>query len=183
LSVIDERVRVHEAGHAVAYWHHGVGLEYVTTRPPASGHRGATRKVDSADPTTATDLENEMICTAAGEIAEKRLPTGPRPPNEYELCRRFQTYPARVLKEPNLAAEDEGIFVVLGQARDDEIRNTGADAPTGPSAWLQIWQQAEQLIEKLWPAVTAISRALEDQHTLSGAQVSEIAEAAMKRQP
>ncbi len=177
---IDERVRFHEAGHAVAYLHHGVALQYVTTSPPVGGHRGETKTVDRPDPTGVTELQNEMICTAAGEIAEKRLPTGPRLPNGYELIRRFDTYPRRVLQDPSLAAEDEGIFVVLGQARDDEILNTGADVPIGSSAWLQIWQQAEQLIEKLWPAVSAIASALEDQPTLSGSEVSAIAEAAMR---
>jgi hypothetical protein len=179
-AIIDERVRYHEAGHAVAYWHYGVSLQFVSTSPPASGRRGETRKVDHELGTGVTELQNEMICTAAGEIAEKRLPTGPRLPSVHELRRRFETYPARVRTQPGLAAEDEGLFVEFGQARDSVIHDTSADVPIGPPGWLQVWVQAEQLIEKLWPAVSAAARALEDARTLSGAEVFAIAAAAMR---
>jgi hypothetical protein len=179
-AIIDERASYHEAGHAVAYWHYGVCLQFVSTSPPAGGHRGETRKVDRELGAGVTELQNEMICTAAGEIAEKRLPTGPRLPSVYELRRRFETYPARVLTQPGLAAQDEGLFIEFGQARDGVIHDTSTDVPTGPPGWLRVWEQAEQLIEKLWPAVFAVARALEDAPTLSGAEVCVIAAAAMR---
>jgi hypothetical protein len=181
-AIIDERVRYHEAGHAVAYWHCDVSLQFVSTSPSAGGHRGETSKVDRELGTGVTELQNEMICTAAGEIAEKRLPTGPRLPSAHELGRRFETYPARVRTQPGLVAEDEGLFVEFGQARDGVIHDTNADVPTGPPGWLQVWEQAEQLIEKLWPAVSAVARALEDARTLSGDEVFAIAAAATRKQ-
>jgi hypothetical protein len=181
-TIIDERVRYHEAGHAVAYWHYGVSLRFVSTSPPAGGHRGETRTVDRELGTGVTELQNEMTCTAAGEIAEKRLPTGPRLPSGRELRRRFETYPARVRSQPSLAAEDEGLFVEFGQKSDGLIQDTGADVPAGPPGWLQVWEQAEQLIEKLWPAVSAVDRALEHARTLSGAEVFALAAAAMRMQ-
>ena len=80
---MDDRPRVHsltqgyhEAGHAVAPWHHGIGLRYVTMNPSAgSGHWGQTVPVDREIAGLA-QIEAEMRCAVAGQIAESEfLPT------------------------------------------------------------------------------------------------------------
>jgi hypothetical protein len=79
----------HEAGHAVAFWHYGIRLRYVTMRPPVdSGHAGQTVLVDRGE-ITGPEIETEMRCAAAGEIAQTRVFTSHPVPTYDSLIRRF----------------------------------------------------------------------------------------------
>jgi hypothetical protein len=154
---IEDVVCYHEAAHAVAWWHYGIGLRCVTVRPDDSGHRGHSSAVEHT-PVGVVELENEMRCTAAGEIADKFF-RGRRLPTEFELA--FDIYARRLSREPDLAVEDKGAFVGFGLARDAEIRTAGSGAPIGPAAWFLIWQEAVDLIrDELWPAVKAVAEEL-----------------------
>jgi hypothetical protein len=182
---VEDVVCYHEAGHAVAFWHYGVELRYVSARPTADGaHRGQTVTVDRAPPAGVAELETEMKCAAAGDIAQKRLFPDHRLPADGELTRGFEVLPARLNSEPELAVEDTADFVRFGRDRDDEIRSAGADAPTGPAGWLRIWREAEQLIRvELWPAVEAVAEELRRSEHLGGADVAALAKAAMGGHP
>jgi hypothetical protein len=172
----------HEAGHAVAYWHHGVAIEYVTKGCPAEGQRPHVWTIERPEPTGAAALESEMKCIAAGEIADAGLSPGRRVPRDDELIRSFGVYKGKLTREPGLAENDDrAAFVEMGQARDDDIRRGGADALTGPEGWLQIWRAAEQLIrDELWPAVRAVAEKLQaSDRDLCGADVARLAEAAL----
>ncbi len=176
----------HEAGHAVAWWHYGVELQYVRVRPTADGaHLGETKTVNRAQVTGVAELENEMKCDAAGDIAQKRLFPAQRVPTDRELLTGWGVFPARLSDEPELAVEDTAGFLRNGRARDEEIRNEGTGAPIGPPEWLRIWREAEHLIrDELWPAVEAVAEELRrSERDLSNADVVALAEAALGGHP
>ena len=149
----------HEAGHAVACWHYGVELHYVCVRHVADGaHLGETKTIDRASVTGGAELEAEMNCDAAGDIAQKRLFPTQRVPTDRELLAAWEVFPARLSNEPELAVEDTAGFLRNAQVRDEEIRKMGTGAPTGPTEWLRIWRAAEHLLRgELWPAVEAVA--------------------------
>jgi hypothetical protein len=151
----------HEAGHAVAFWHYGIRLRYVTMRPPVgSGHAGQTVTVDRAE-ITGDEIDTEMRCAAAGEIAQTRVFTTRAVPTDDSLIRRFTRDAATVTANPDSAVNDGLIFAKLGLARDDEIRDIAPDTIIGPASWVPVWREAEQLIRfELWPAVEAVAEEL-----------------------
>lgn len=173
----------HEAGHAVAFWHHGVQLLCVTMKPPAgSGHWGQTVPVER-EITSLTQMEAEMQCAAAGEIAENWfLPTRTELRDD-SLIRCFTRDAATVAEDPDFRINDGRNFAKIGLARDDEIRSTDRGADTGPASWLPVFREAEQLIRvELWPAVQAVAEELSrSPHDLSNDDVAALASAAMRR--
>jgi hypothetical protein len=172
----------HEAGHAVAYWRYGIELDYVRVRPTADGsHQGETKTGSRAEVTGMAELENEMKCDAAGDIAQRRFSPGRRVPTDRELIVGWDVFPAKLKDKPELADEDTGWFFRRARARDEAIRNAGTGAPTGPMAWLWIWREAECLIrDELWPAVEAVAEELRtSEHDLSNADVVALAEDAL----
>jgi hypothetical protein len=174
----------HEAGHAVAFWHYGIEIQYVTMRPPAdSMHWGQTVTVPRGEITGVAELENEMKCAAAGDIAQKRVFVTHRVPTDYELTRRFEVAAAMVTANPDLPDEDDRAFAKMGLARDEEIRETGADGVTGPAGWLRVWREAENMIRvELWPAVHAVAEELRrSEQAISNADVAALAEAAIRK--
>lgn len=176
----------HEAGHTAAFWHYGIEIQYVTMRPLAdSMHWAQTVTVPRSEITGVAELENEMKCAAAGDIAQTRVFVTHRVPTDYELIRRFEVAVAMVTANPDLPDEDDRTFAKMGLARDAEIRETGADAVTGPAGWLSVWREAEQLIRiELWSAVHAVAEELRrTEQDLSNADVAALAEAAMREGP
>jgi len=127
------------------------------------------------------ELENEMKCDAAGDIAQKRLFPTQRVPADRELITGWAVFPARLSNEPELAVEDTAGFLRNGQARDEGIHNEGTGAPAGPTEWLRIWREAEHLIrDELWPAVEAVAEELRgSERDFSNADVVALAEAAL----
>jgi hypothetical protein len=178
----DGHVAYHEAGHTVAFWRYGVKLQFVTMRPPPdSGHAGQTVTVERGEITGVVELENEMKCAGAGDIAQTRVFVTHRVPTDYELIRRFEVAVAQVTTHPDLPDEDDRALAKAGLARDDEIREAGANVVTGPAGWLRVWREAEQLIRvDLWPAVRAVAEELRrTERDLLDADVAALAEAAM----
>lgn len=83
-----ELVRLHEAGHAVAYREYGLPFEYVTstTLGQMRGHLQPRTtalfdfyllEVPETHPTARRMLEKLSICALAGALAEGREPYGP----------------------------------------------------------------------------------------------------------
>jgi hypothetical protein len=172
----------HEAGHAVAYWHYGVELQCVRAVPTADdAHQGGIQTVARLPVTGVTELENEMRCDAAGDIAQRRLFPTHRTPTDPELLRGWGVFPAKLRDHPELAVEDTACFLRNGRARDEEVRNEDTGALTGPMEWLRIWREAERLIrDEVWPAVEAIAgELLRSDRGLSNADVVALAEAAL----
>lgn len=178
--MIEDVVCYHEAGHAVSFWHYGIELQYVIVRPQAvDRHRGETKTVGPAPVTDVVDLENDMKCSAAGEIAERLLNPARRLPTDDELIRAFTFAPARAAINPDLAE-----FVGSGRDRDAKIHNRGVDALTGPEGWLRIWREVEHLIlDQLSPAVHMVAGELRRTGRVSGADVATLAKAAMTEGP
>jgi hypothetical protein len=169
----------HEAGHAVAYRHYGVELQRVSARPTADGmYQGLTVTVERAPVTGVAELENEMKCSAAGEITEWLLNPGRRMPTDQELIIAF-TFALR--KERAASNPDLAAFSSSGHERDGEITKMSADAPTGPEGWVRIWREAAHLIlEELPSAVEAVAGELRRSgRYLSNADVVALAEAAL----
>ena len=178
----DGHAAYHEAGHAVAFWHYGIKLRCVTLRPPAdSGHQAQTVTVDRGEITGMVELENEMKCAAAGDIAQRRVFVTHRVPTDYELIRKFEVAVAQVTTHPDIPDEDDRALAKAGLARDDEIREACADVVTGPAGWLRVWREAEQLIRvDLWPAVRAVAEELRrTERDLLDADVAALAGASM----
>lgn len=155
----------HEAGHAVAFWHHGIGIEYVTMNSSDPGHFGETKTVDH-EVATLAQIEAEMQCAAAGEIADKSLSTLTYGFTDEGLINGFTLDAARFAADPNQRVRDGLRFAELGLARDAEIRRTAPDAATGPATWLPVFREAERLIQdELWPAVKAVGDELSRSET------------------
>lgn len=149
----------HEAGHAVAFWHHGIEIEYVRMKPSYPGHSGETKTV-SHEVVTLAQIEAEMKCTAAGYIAASALSTLREEVSDDELIECFTRNAkrfAKVPKDPKLTLPDDLRFVKLVQDRDEILKATPG-AATGPESWLPVVREAERLIEvELWPAVHAVA--------------------------
>lgn len=147
----------HEAGHAVAFWAHGIGIEYVTVNSSNPGHSGETKTVDH-EVASLAPIETEMKCAAAGEIAARALSKFRNELPDDGLIECFARDAARFTEDPSLPTNDGLRFAELGLARDIEIRKAAPDADTGPATWLPVFRKAERLIEvELWPAVQAVA--------------------------
>ena len=147
----------HEAGHAVAFWHHGIEIEYVTMNSSNPGHSGETKTVDHETASLA-QIEAEMQCAAAGEIAAKSLSLLSKERTDDGLIQLFTRYARGLPEDPNLWVTDGLIFAGMGLKRDAEIRKAAKDAAIGPETWLPIFREAERLIEdELWLAVKAVA--------------------------
>jgi hypothetical protein len=174
----------HEAGHAVAFWHYGIELEYVTMRPPpGSGHGGQTKTVDRTSISGINNLENEMRCAAAGSIAQTRVFRLKQVPSEEALMREFRRNAEWVRAHPETPAFDDGtIFARTALARDEAMSTANPEAPVGPATWVTVWREAEDLIRvRLWPAVQAVAEELRRrEQSLTNADVAEIATTAMR---
>lgn len=152
----------HEAGHAVAFWHYGVRLCHVTMNPPPdSGHWGQTVTATRLKPVGLAQIEADMQCAAAGDIAQNRLVWPREELTEERLIRIFRRDAERVAEDPDFLVNDGLIFAKGGLARDDEIRNTNPGGAIGPESWLPVFREAERLIRgELWPAVQAVAEEL-----------------------
>lgn len=152
---MDDRPRVHsltqcyhEAGHAVALWHHDIRLRYVTMNPSAgSGNWGQTVPVEREIAGLA-QIEAEMRCAVAGQIAESEfLPNREKlraQRTDNSLTRRFKRNAERATEDPNLPDTDDLLFAKMGIARDGEICKTGPDAATGPASWIPVFRCGAQ---------------------------------------
>ena len=128
---MDDRPRVnvslycyHEAGHAVAFWHYGIGLQYVTMMPPAdSGYTGLTKIVDRGE-ITGAEIDADMRCTAAGEIAQKRFFTSSNVPISFNGSRSSvsSTTPSR---HSQRSALPRNSFIALSAAIPSAFPSTG----------------------------------------------------------
>src|SRR5579864_2948988 len=113
----------HEAGHAVAFWHFGIDVEYVTVKPSNPSHSGETRPV-SHEIVSLAQIEAEMQCAAAGEIAARLLYMFPPELTGDQLISVFTRDAHIVTINPDLPVRDGLEFAKLGLARDAEIRKT-----------------------------------------------------------
>jgi hypothetical protein len=174
----------HEAGHAVAFLYYGIEIDCVAMRRnDSSANRAETRLVPRGEITGITALENEMRCTAAGDIAWRRVGNFAVTEDRFLLA-GFRDGAAWVRDNPGETnpPSDDAIFARYALARDEEIRQADPEAPIGPDSWLRIWREAEQLIgTELWSAVRAVAEELRRSETgLTGAEIAAVAETAMK---
>lgn len=151
----------HEAGHAVAFWHFGIEFSHVTLNPPAnSGHFGQTVLFDR-EIVGLAQIEAEMQCAVAGEIAAHWLVPPRRELEDEHLIRSFTRDAATVDANADFAVTDGRNFAMIGRERDAEIGRTDPDAATGPDSWLPIFRRAQQLIRvELWSAVHVVAQEL-----------------------
>jgi hypothetical protein len=170
------RGQIHyEAGHAVAFWHHGWRFRYVTLRPRAAGHAahlvvGWHRRIaDEAGYLAA------MQTAAAGQIAERRF-HGQEARTEWGLRRDIND-----AVTTGFGDHDIREFVRMGACMDDEILTGAPEHEKGPERWIGIWRDAERKITgDLWPAVAAVACMLEARRCLTCREVYAIADAAVK---
>jgi hypothetical protein len=158
----------HEAGHAIAFCHFGIELQYVTMTPPSdSGHWGQAVLADRPELVTPEQMEIEMQCAAAGEIAESWLLPGHQELTDAQLIRCFARDAATVTNYPEAPVTDGRTFAKMGIERDKEIRTIDSRAATGLETWIAIFRRAEQLIQvELWPAVQAVGEELSRSSTV-----------------
>jgi triphosphoribosyl-dephospho-CoA synthetase len=149
--------------------------------PSYLGHSGETKTVEH-DVENLAQIEAEMQCVAAGNIAERILFSFPEELTDDKLIKCFRRYTRRVDEDPdqdsNFPPSDGLRFARLGRARDAEILKATSNAVTGPATWLPVFRQTERLIEgELRQAVKAVAYELarnpddlhnEDVATLAG---------------
>jgi len=165
-------VALHEAGHAVAYWDHGLSFRYVTMRPRQPGVVALVKPYPRVNDTPAK-LIACMEIAAAGRIAQFHcFSSAPR--DDAALLAQFAQ--AAAMKPPaSYWDPDIRQFVGAGKALDEH-----QCGPTGPDGWLRIWRGAEEKITGgLWPAVEAVgSKLMVSTRSLTYGEVAEIAAAA-----
>jgi hypothetical protein len=169
---LGRHVALHEAGHAVAYWHHGLSFRYVTMRPRQPGVVAGVRTYPRVNDTPAK-LIACMGIAAAGRIAQFHCFSS-IPRDDAALLAQFAQ--AAAMKSPaSYWDADIRQFVDAGKALDGH-----GCGPTGPDGWLHIWRGAEEKITgDLWPAVEAVgSKLMVSTHRLTYGEVAEIAAAA-----
>lgn len=151
----------HEAGHAVMACHHRIKVLYVTMTPADDCvDTGLTATVND-DVTGLPEAEARMQVAAAGDIAaNRRLPVREELTDD-SLQRRF-AHDERVIADFDFPRfNDRLIFAWWGRARDEMIRNATPAEASGPTSWLPIFRDAEQLVRgNLWPAVAAVAEEL-----------------------
>jgi hypothetical protein len=146
----------HEAGHAVAFWHHGVPFRYVTLEPRIPSNAGHVYGVRLRPAVDSDGLAREMLFAAAGDIAYGRIMRSSGVPADGTLFRRF-TRAAANPEDPFLSV-DQRNFISAALKRDAILSAEDPSRVIGPSAWLGIWRDTEQLIRvTLWPAVYAVA--------------------------
>jgi hypothetical protein len=181
---LDAADAYHEGGHAAMFWHYGISLEYVSFEPDLiNGYGGVTVTAPRAEISGRTALENEMRIAAAGDAAKAHIRHRPNP-NAQDLMGRFDATVAEFQADPNpLQQGDLQTFVHMALARDDEFRLAGLDLKTGPSSWVSVWLEAEEMVRgNLWPAVTAVAEALiasSDPRRIRGDEAAALMAAAM----
>ncbi len=150
----------HEAGHAVAFWHFGIEIEYVRITPGNPRHTGETKTVPH-ELSSLAEIEAEMQCAAAGDIAASMLSSLREEPADAEQIKGFKRNASRAAAEPGLTPGDgDGPwFAKVGLDRD-KICKAIPGANTGPETWLPVFRNAEQLMSELWPAVKAVANEL-----------------------
>lgn len=172
----------HEAGHCVAFWNYGIDIDYVTMRPPAgSGHAGQTHLKPRGAIAGVALLENEMRAAIAGELAWRRLRRAAElTANDLRIWLGGAVEWA-VAHPDEQAMNDETSFAKAAVARDHELQETGHDAQTGVESWVSIVHEGEELLSRLWPAVTAIADELRRREdAVSGSEIVALAERAMQ---
>jgi hypothetical protein len=167
----------HEAGHAVAYWHHGWHFRYVTMRPSAENIHACVRMHGRRVSNTPAKLITTMECAAAGRIAQLLMTSDAA--GDQLLKQEFERI-ARLASLDSYEDVDMREFVGAGRALDwYAVRKTGADG------WLEIWHDAESKIRgQLWPAVMAVAAELMiSSRRLTYREISVIASAALPASP
>jgi hypothetical protein len=173
----------HEAGHCAAFWHYDVEIDYVTMRPPVgSGHAGQTRLKPRGAIAGVTPLENEMRGAVAGELTWRRMRhAGQFTATELRIWLGGAVEWA-IAHPDDEAVNDETGFAKAAIARDDELRDTDPDAPTGLDvSWVGVVREGEELIARLWPAVSAIADELRRREDdVTGSEIVALAKLAMQ---
>jgi hypothetical protein len=171
----------HEAGHAVAFWHFGIEIEYVRITPDNPRHTGETKTVPH-ELSSLAEIEAEMQCAAAGEIAASMLSSLREDPADTELIEGFKRNASRVAADPGLTSADgDGPWFAKVGLERDEICRAMPGADTGPESWLPFFRKAEQLMSELWPAVKAVaSELVHRSDDLRNDDVAALAAAAIK---
>lgn len=122
----------HEAGHAVAFWHFGIEIEYVRITPDNPRHTGETKTVPH-ELSSLAEIEAEMQCAAAGEIAASMLSSLREDPADTELIEGFKRNASRVAADPGLTSADgDGPWFAKVGLQRDEICRAMPGADTGP---------------------------------------------------
>ncbi|MFD8495816.1 hypothetical protein [Amycolatopsis sp. NPDC059657] len=149
----------HEAGHAVSYLLHGRTPRYVTLRPRSPVGRTAMRPHRS-------ELSTVAVIAHAGPLAQAR----------YTLT----MYNHDTLHLEGLTRDDLVLGAYLHGGHDDmAIIKTARQAYGLPARRSDPWSTtAELLVDEHWPAIDRVARALLAHRTLTGAQITEIADSA-----
>jgi len=166
----------HEAGHAIAHWHHRRAFRYVTMHPRDPAFNGLVRGYgrpvhDRAGYIMAMDI------AAAGDIAQRRYLPFYRPEDDAVLLRRF----GRGAAGDPYMTHDMIEFTRMGGHLDELMLEADPGSPTGPETWLPVWRSTEDLItgELLWAAIMAVAEVLMySPRRLSYREVAALAEAA-----
>jgi ATP-dependent Zn protease len=152
-------VAVHEAGHAVAATHFGIGFDHVTIIPNAEFPQGGRVKMHPVpsyasssktknDPPAMRFWENYLIMTLAGPAAHKK-----RHPYAH-----WGSYAMSDLGQYNHLSED--------MHSDRDVRN---------AYYNYIAARAKAFVETYWHDIEAVARALVERGTLSDEEVRAIA--------
>jgi hypothetical protein len=179
----------HEAGHTVMFTCYGIPIQYVSVRPDlANSYAGMVVPAVNEPESGKEELEKWMRCAAAGEAAE-RYGYGRGMRSDAKLREIFELTIDFLAENSDPSFHHDLLnFVNLASVRDEEVEPDLA----GPSGWVAIWQEAEELIRgQLWPAVEAVFQKLwsiveanngkppEEMPNLDGGEAVEIVRAAL----
>lgn len=157
---VRESTIYHEAGHAAAFWHYHIPIQYVSLRPDfTKGYGGMVVTAESPPTAGQTELRNWMHASAAGQIAEANCQGRPRLTYD-DLLTRFRRAAADIANAPDPPRHDDmRNYAGLGILRDRQAeKETDKPPETGPATWITVWLEAEQLVrDQLWPAIKAIA--------------------------
>jgi hypothetical protein len=183
----------HEAGHAAVFRHYRIPIASVIFTPDLERGYGGHVLTACHPPTTGrTALENWMRASAAGQAAadyRHRLinPRLTQAPEATTLIEEFERFARDIADRPDSPQQhDVRNFVLLALARDSEIRESGSDAQTGPSAWAVVWLDAVELVrsDDVWPVVKTVALdVMGNLRDLTGEEYEAIAATATARRP
>ena len=167
LEEIIRGTRYHEAGHAVASYHHGFSLtrvrvtdaECITsyrTKHPNSEFRGWT------------DLWREACVTMAGPLADQRALWGemrPEPWTEF-LAEAEQELESVEDGEEWLRSDHSDLLQLLRRMGGDPTMDAGPE-----ESYRIVLEDSRALVNEFWAEIEAVARALEEKDTLGGPEV------------
>lgn len=167
---LDEQVAYHEAGHAVAFYVFGDGVEWVRIYSPTAKERGGVkrrRKPPGLSDTKSRTMR-EVLATMAGRVAE-RLHYGRRRRLHWLSSdgRACEEYIERLTGR-------HAVHAVGLNLPPEMVRENREHARLCRAYEKLLEHRTERLLRACWPAVDAVARALLDERKLTGARVRQL---------